>query len=183
VVFADEVDTAEEAGNRIECSGCDFTYSQYDVTTNNDRALLMLQKNNDGDLYQAAIYGRPIVLDLNRSCFIRDENEVAAYGTAALNITGSYFSEYQVSKKSGIGIAHYEDWVIRELAERLQQKREFTLKTHRALFHARVGAKVKIAMSNRINDAEQLAGTINALSLRYKRDEAFVSSFRIVEGS
>jgi hypothetical protein len=102
---------------------------------------------------------------------LKDSDAVAAYGTAALNITGSYFSEYEIN-----GVPQYEDWVIRELAERLQNNREFTLKTHRGLFNARVGAKVKINVKKEKNN-----GTINALSFRYKRNEAFISSFRIKE--
>ena len=89
-----------------------------------------------------------------------------------MNVTGSYFSEYEINGKP-----HYEDWVCRELAERILNRREFTVKTHRAIFNSRVGAKVKIAVSN-----EQLTGVINALSFRYKRDSAFVASFRITEG-
>ena len=171
VVFADEIDNHEEAENRLGYTGGPFIYSFYDVTTNYDKGILTLKKDNDGDLFKAAIYGRPIVLDLNRSCFMRDPDGIAAYGTAALNVTGSYFSEYEIN-----GIPHYEDWVIRELSERVQKRREFTVKTHRALFNARVGAKVKITTRN-----EGLAGTINAFSFRYKRDEAFVASLRITE--
>jgi hypothetical protein len=175
VVFADEIDTQEEADNRLDYDGGPFAYSHYDVTTHHDRAILTLQKANDGDLYRASIYGRPIVLDLNRSCFITDIEAVAAYGTAALNVTGSYFSEYEI-QRGNIAVAQYEDWVIRELAERLQNKREFAVKTHRALFNARVGAKVKIKMKK-----EELAGTINAFSFRYRKDKAFVASFRVTE--
>ncbi|MCL2722431.1 MAG: hypothetical protein FWD47_13965 [Treponema sp.] len=172
VVYADEIDDREEADNRLEFDGGAFYYSFYDVTTNYDRASLTLHKDNEGDLYKAVIHGRPIVLDLNRSCFLRDEDEITNYGTAALNVTGAYFSEYEID-----GVPQYEDWVIRELAERIQNKREFTIKTHKAIFNSRVGAKVKIEMSN-----EKLSGTINALSYRYKRDRAFVASFRITEG-
>ncbi|MDR0442123.1 MAG: hypothetical protein LBH44_01790 [Treponema sp.] len=171
VVFADEIDTKEEAENRLDYDGGGFAYSFYDVTTNNDRAILTLQKENDGDVYKAAIYGRPIVLDLNRSCFMTDSEAAAKYGTAALNITGSYFSEYEIN-----GVFQYEDWVTRELAERIQQRREFTVKTHRALFHARVGAKVQIGIRN-----EELEGTIEAFSLRYRKDRAFVAAFKIIE--
>jgi hypothetical protein len=171
VIFADEIDTQEEAENRLDYDGGAFSYSHYDTTTHHDRAILTLRKENDGDLYQAAIFGRPIVLDLNRSCFLRDSEAVNQFGTVALNVTGSYFSDYEIDGKP-----QYEDWVIRELAERIQNKREITIKTHRALFHARVGAKVKIAMSN-----EELAGTINAFSLRYRKDKAFISTFRLTE--
>jgi hypothetical protein len=71
---------------------------------------------------------------------LKDLEAVAAYGTVALNVTGSYFSEY-VIVRGNVTLAHYEDWVVRELAERLQERREFTVKTHRALFNARVGRR------------------------------------------
>jgi hypothetical protein len=171
VVFADEIDTKEEAENRLEYDGGPFSYSAYDVTTKHDLAILTLRKDADGDLYKTAIFGRPIVLDLNRSCFRHDGEGIAAYGTAALNVTGSYFSEHLVNDKP-----QYEDWVIRELAERIQNKQEFTVKTHRGLFNARVGAKVRIQTR-----AETLWGTINAFSSRYRKNEAFISSFKIIE--
>jgi hypothetical protein len=169
VVFADEIDSKEEAEERLQYIGGPFSYSHYDVTANYDRAMLTLRKANDGDLYRASIHGRPIILDLNRSCFMTDSEAVKQYGTVALNVTGSYFSEYEIDGKP-----HYEDWVVRELVERLQERREITVKTHRALFNARVGAKVRIQTRN-----EDIAGTVNAFSFRYKQNEAFVASFRI----
>jgi hypothetical protein len=182
VVFADQVDTQEEAENRLDYDGGPFSYSHYDVTTHHDRAVVTLHKDNDGDLYKAAVYGRPIVLDLNRSCFITDTSAVELYGTAALNVTGSYFSDYPV-QRGNITVAQYEDWVIRELEERLQNRREFTVKTHRALFNARVGAKVKIQMRNEKLEMRNgiFTGTISAFSLRYRKDKAFVAAFRIRE--
>ncbi len=175
VVFADEIDTRAEAENRLEYDGGAFSYSLYDTSSYCDRAILTLKKDSDGDLYKAAIFGRPIALDLNRSCFMRDADGIAAYGTAAVNITGSYFSECGVGGESGT-LPHYEDWVSRELAERSRYRREFTVKTHRALFNARVGAKARVAMRN-----EQLTGVISAFSLRYKRDSAFIAAFKMVE--
>ena len=172
VIYADQIDTKEEAESRLEFDGGPFSYSAYDVTTHTDRAILTLHKDADGDLYKAAIYGRPIVLDVNRSCFMRDDEGIAAYGTAALNVTGPYFSEYEINGKP-----HYEDWVSRELAERIQNKREFTVKTHRGLFNARIGAKVRI-----LTQRELLQGTINAFTFRYRKHEAFQTSFRITEG-
>jgi hypothetical protein len=171
VVYADDIDTKGEAENRLEYEGGPFSYSAYDVTTNHDRAILTIAKETDGDLYKAAIYGRPIVLDLNRSCFLRDADGITAYGTAALNISGSYFSDYDIDGKP-----HYEDWVGRELTERIQNKREFTVKTHRGLFNARVGVKVKIKIKN-----EELKGKIHEFHFRYRKDEAFQSSFHITE--
>jgi hypothetical protein len=171
VVFADLIDSQEEAENRLEYDCGPFSYSHYDVTSNHDRAILTLHKEADGDLYKAAVYGRPIVLDLNRSCFMRNEDGIADYGTAALNVTGTYFSEYEIGSRK-----QYEDWVIRELAERVQRRREFMVKTHRALFNARVGAKVKLEMRH-----EELEGVITGFSLRYRKDRAFVAAFRIRE--
>jgi len=171
VVFADEIDSKEEAEEKLLYDGGPFSYFHYDVTTKYDRAILTLQKEQDGELYNASISGRPIVLDINRSCFLTDSETAAVYGTAALNVTGSYFSDYVIGDKP-----HYEDWVCRELAERLQNRREFTVKTHRGLFHARVGAMVQVTVNR-----ELLAGVITALSLRYKQNKAFIASFRIQE--
>jgi hypothetical protein len=170
VVYADDLDDKEEAENRLEYDGGPFSYSAYDVSTHTDRAILALHKEADGDLYKAAMYGRPIVLDLNRSCFMRD-SEGIAYGTAALNVTGSYFSEYEIDGKP-----QYEDWVMRELQERIQNRREFRVKTHRGVFHGRVGAKVQLAMRN-----EQLTGRITAFYFRYRKSGAFQSTFKITE--
>jgi hypothetical protein len=177
VVYADRIDTKEEAEDRLEYAGGPFSYAAYDVTTHHDRAVITLRKEADGDLYRAAIYGRPIVLDLNRSCFARDGEGIAAYGTAALNVTGSYFSEYEMSGAGGT-LPQYEDWARRELTERIQNQGEFTVKTHRGLVHARVGAKVGIQTKT-----ELLRGTIRAFTFRYRRDRAFESSFTIGENS
>jgi hypothetical protein len=108
VVYADNIDTKEEAENRLEYEGGPLSYSAYDVTAHTDRAILTLRKEADCDLYKAAIHGRPIVLDLNRSCFLHDSEGIAAYGTAALNVTGSYFSEYKIDGKP-----QYEYWAIK----------------------------------------------------------------------
>jgi hypothetical protein len=171
VVYADGIDTKGEAENRLEYDGGPLSYYTYDVTTYTDRAILTLHKEADCDLYKAAIYGKPIILDLNHSCFLTDSEGIATYGTAALNITGSYFSEHGINGKP-----QYEDWAVRELAERKQNKREFTVKTHRGLFNARVGAKVQIKTKN-----EQLTGKINEFHFRYRKHEAFQSSFHVTE--
>jgi hypothetical protein len=72
VVYGDQLDTQEEAERRLVYAGGPLAYSAYDVTAYTGRAILTLRKEADGDLYRAAIYGRPIVLDLNRSYFLRD---------------------------------------------------------------------------------------------------------------
>jgi hypothetical protein len=172
IVYADEIDTQAEAEGRLEVEGGDFHYTHYDVTSNYDKAVLTLRTNTDGDLYKAAIFGRPIVIQQNCSCFMRDDTEVATHGTTALNVSGAYYSEYEFG-----GRLQYVDWVMRELEERVQNGRELTVRTHRALFNARVGANIKLKMKN-----EELKGTINAFTFRYKRDRAFVATFKINEG-
>ena len=102
VVYADQIDSKEEAESRLVFEGGDFSYSHYDTGTNQDRASLSLKREDEGNLFKAAIYGRPIVMDLNRSCFMRDVEAVERYGTVALNVTGSYFSEDVIYEKSGI---------------------------------------------------------------------------------
>ena len=172
VIYADQIDTQWEAEDRLDFDGGPFFYFQYDTTSNKDKAILKLHRDNDGNLYRASIHGRPIILDLNRSFFARDEREIGKFGTVAHNVTGPCFSEDPIGDRR-----HYEDWVIRELAERTRQRREFTIKTHRAHFNARVGARVQLAIGN-----GQLAGKINAFSFRYRKGKAFIASFRILEG-
>ncbi len=178
IVFADDIDSLDEAECRLKFEDGEFSYSHYDTTTHHDKAILTLAREHEGNLKSASIFGKPIVLDLNRSCFMHDAESISTYGTAALNITGSYFSEQEVN-----GRPHYEDWVIRELAERKQHRREFTVKTHRALFYARIGAKVQIAMNNEqeTKKKEIFSGVITEFSFVYKRDFAFVSTFKILE--
>jgi len=180
VVFADQIDTKEEAENRLEFDGGGFFYSHYDTTTNPDKAILTLRKEADSNLYKAAIYGRPIVIDNERSCFIQDVEAVETEGTEALNVSGSYFSDDEIVR-GNIKITQYEDWAMRELEERLQNNREFLIKTHRAVFHARVGAKVQLAMSNEQGAKEETSGVISAFHWQYRRDEAFVAAFKIKE--
>jgi hypothetical protein len=112
VIYADQIDTQGEATERLDYEGGLFSFSAYDVTTHHGKAIITLGTETDGDLYRAAIFGRPIVLDPNRSCFLRDDGAIAQYGTAALNVTGSYFSEDEID-----GHPQYEDWTMRELAE------------------------------------------------------------------
>jgi hypothetical protein len=171
VVYADEIDSQEEAESRLDYSGGEFFYSHYDTTTHHDKAIVTLQRKNEGNLKSASISGRPIVLDLNRSCFLHDADEIASYGTAALNVSGSYFSEQDVHGKP-----QYEDWVIRELSERMKARREFTVKTHRALFNARIDAKVKIETIK-----EKMQGVITEFAFSYKNNSAFVATFKILE--
>jgi hypothetical protein len=84
-------------------------------------------------------------------------------------VRGTYFSADEVNGKP-----HYEDWVARELSDRLIRKHELTIKTHRAVFHARIGATVQV---NTV--AKNYTGVVNALTYHYKKGAAFVASFKL----
>jgi len=174
-VFADEIDTKEEAKNRLEYDGGKFTYSHYDVTSHVDKATVTLSKEEDGNLYNASIHGRPIVLDLNRSSFVRDREEVKRFGTVALNVSGQYFSDYEVDSFCGRR-RQYEDWTERELSQRVKDRREYTVKTHKALFNARVGARVSIEIKG-----GELSGTVQAVALQYRKHKAFAAVLKIIQ--
>jgi hypothetical protein len=171
VVFASEVDTKEQAETRLSYEGGSLRYETYDVTSHHDKAILSLAHDGDCDLYVACIYGKPIVLDLNRSCFLRDTDAVSQFGTVALNVTGSYFSEDLVGGKP-----QYEDWTMRELSARLNPKREITVKTQRGVFHGRVGAAVRIATQD-----ETMIGTVTGFSFRCRKERAFEASYSVIE--
>ncbi|GHU40843.1 hypothetical protein FACS1894190_08230 [Spirochaetia bacterium] len=169
VIYADNIDTKEEAEARLSAQGGQFNYGQYDVSTNHDKALVTLEHDGDSDLINASIFGRPIVLDINRSCFGHDDEAVTQYGTCSMNVTGTYFSGDDVDGKP-----QYEDWVARELSDRLIRKHELTIKTHRAVFHARIGATVQVHTV-----AKNYSGVVNALSYHFKKGAAFSASFKL----
>jgi hypothetical protein len=50
------------------------------------------------------------------------------------------------------------------------------LETHRAVFHARVGATVNIQTLNK-----NYAGVVNALSFHYRKEKTFVAGIRLGE--
>ena len=172
VLYADEIDTKEEAEARLDFSGGEMRYARYNVTTNGDKALLRLERENEGELYSATIHGRPIVRETNRTCYKRDSGEISLNGSAVLNVSGQYFSDYKHN-----GTPHYEDWVNRELTERKTRRRDITLKTHCAIFNVRVGAGVKIKLKQ-----TEMAGTVRQFHLRYGKERLFVTTLQIIGG-
>jgi hypothetical protein len=169
VVHADNIDTQQEAEARLSSQGGGFYFGQYDTSTHHDRALIRLAYNEDSDLLSASIWGRPIVLDLNTSCFERVDSEIAKFGICALNTGGSYFSSDDVNGKP-----QYADWVSRELAARLNHAKEVTIKTHRAVFHARAGASVNV-----VTNQKNYSGVVNALAFHFKRRKAFKATITV----
>jgi hypothetical protein len=171
-VYADNIDTRQEAEGRLSSQGGGFYFDGYDISTRHDRALIRLAYNEDSDLLSASIWGRPIVLDLNTSCFERNDTEIEKFGACALNMGGSYFSSDNVGGKP-----QYADWVSRELAARLNHAKEVTIKTHRAVFHARAGAAVNV-----VTQQKNYSGVINALAFHYKKNTAFKATIRMRNG-
>jgi hypothetical protein len=171
VVYTDQVDDLVQASGRLGYSGGPLGYTVYDTTSYRDRAILRIEPVADAELRTAAIHGRPIVYDLNCSAYVRDESGIARYGTRALNSTGGFFSSDPVNGK-----AQYEDWAERELAYRLRERRLFTCRMNRPVFHARVGAAVTVA-----EEGTETAATIRSMELRYRKREAFVASFNLEE--
>jgi hypothetical protein len=169
VIYADNIDTKEEAEARLSSQSEQFNYGQYDITTNHDKALVNLECEGNDDLFSASIHGRPIVLDINRSCYGHDDNGIALYGTCSMNVTGTYFSDSEIDGKP-----QYEDWVARELSDRLIRKHELTIKTHRAVFHARIGATVQV---NTVT--KNYTGVVNTLTYHYKKGAAFTATFKL----
>jgi hypothetical protein len=169
VVYADDIDTKEEAEGRLVSQGGGFYYSSFDTAAHHDRALVQMAYDGDSDLLGASIWGRPIVLETDTACFGHDEEAVKKTGVCALNVTGSYFSSDIVDGKK-----QYEDWVSRELAARLCGSNEITIKTHRALFHARVGAGMFVSTIQK-----NYSGVVNALSFHYKQGKAFSASIKM----
>jgi hypothetical protein len=171
VVYADNIDTRQEAEARISSQGGGFYFEKYDVATHHDRALIRLAYNEDSDLLAAAIWGRPIVLMRDTACIESVDDEIETFGVCALNAGGSYFSSDDVN-----GRKQYEDWVSRELAARLSRNNEITIRTHRAVFHARVGASVNVATKQK-----NYSGVVNALAFHYKQGAAFRATMKFSE--
>jgi hypothetical protein len=164
VVYADMIDCKEEAEARISAQGGVIKYSRYDTASHKEKALLTLNADGESDLFSASIHGRPIVLDLNTTHYETDGAAAALFGTAALNVTGGYFSSDLIN-----GEPHYADWVKRELSARLARKKEYTIKTNKAFVNARVGAKIKL-----VTKEHNVTGRIHSLKMRYKKEAAFV---------
>jgi hypothetical protein len=180
VLYASDVDKKETAELRLDSENGKMFYTDYDVTSDPTKALLRLGRDGSAELYVASIWGRPIVLELNRTCYVFDKGEVAANGTVVLNVTGQYFSSDEFDGKE-----HYVHWVERELVERIIRRREVVVRTHKALFNARVGAVVKVDGSGQVETREltdKIVGKIEQLAFHVRRDKAFWMSARIIGG-
>jgi hypothetical protein len=147
-----------------------YKYYTYDRDGNQKAVVFFdeVEKVVDNNIFLA----RPVALDLNRTHIVYDALEVEKNGTQATNVTGKYFSDDTVLASE---MKHYEHWVAAELAERVKPRTEIVIETHRAFFHARVGAKIRI--KTRENDR---AGIVGKVGMHYRKDKAFWMTIRIV---
>lgn len=89
------IGTEEEFLEGMEVTGEDKpVVVQYDTSTYKDRAII--QFNRDGKLIglrKTAITGRAIISETNYSVFVKDEDEIAAYGQIVKNVTSKFLSD------------------------------------------------------------------------------------------
>ena len=107
------------------------------------------------------------------SHYLDDPAEVAENGTVAGNITKPYLSGTLRD-----GHPYYRTYAMRLLEKLKRTRKGFFLKTNRGVFHARVGAPVRIDMTDGMTSER---AEIVQMELRYKQKEAFVASFFLEE--
>ena len=125
-------------------------------------------------LRSAVIRGDAITAETNFCEYVSDADAIARDGTVAENITTPYFSETLRD-----GVPYYRIWIARRLVRLLRRRKGFFCKTNRALFHARVGAAVRVELADGLKSER---AEIVRMELRYKKNEAFVTSFYLEEG-
>lgn len=173
VVYAENIDTPAQFEARLRVNGPALEVETYDVTTNRDKAVIRLNAPADTVLLSATIHGDAIAAEHNFSHYLSDDAEIEANGTQAVNITSPYLSETYRDGKP------YYAMYARRLLDKLKRKRKgFFVKTHRGLFHARVGSFVRIALADGLVSER---AEIVQMELRYRAREAFVATFFLEE--
>lgn len=173
VAYTENVDDIETFTDNLETDGPALTVGVYDTTTHRDRAIIRLDTEADTLLLSARIHGDAIAGESNFSHYIDDPAEVAREGTISKNITTPYLSE---SLRDGI--PYYRHYAATLLARLKRPRKGFFLKTNRAVFHARVGAPVRVALSDGLVSER---AEIVRMEFRYKAREAFVATFFVEE--
>ena len=127
-------------------------------------------------LEELSIWGRPIAVEPNFACFLRDEESIALYGTRALNVTGGYFSDSLYD-----GVPHYRRWTEATLASLCRLRKRYVAETNRGIFHARVGALVEVNEMLLGSGIEERVCEIEGLSFRFRKGKSFVARFELLE--
>lgn len=172
-VYAENMYTQFDFEGNIFTNGPALRVSMYDVSTFRDRAIIRLEADADTVLLSALLQGDAIAGETNFSYYIDDPEEVALKGTAAENITTPYLSATVRD-----GLPYYEAYAARLLSKLKRVRKGFFLKTNRGIFHARVGAPVRVNLPDGLVSER---AEIVQMELRYKAREAFVSSFFLEE--
>jgi hypothetical protein len=173
VVYAENVETREAFASRLVTNGPALEVAEYDVTTYRDHAVIRLAAPADTVLRTATIEGDAIAAEHNFSFYLSDDAEIAVNGTRAVNISSPYLSEGLHEGRP------YYAFYARRLLDHLKRKRKgLFVKTNRGLFHARVGALVRVALADGLVSER---AEIVQMELRYKAREAFVATFFLEE--
>jgi len=171
--YTENVDTKETFSQNIITNGPSLTVLIYDVTTYRDKATVQLKSEENTVLVSTRIQGDAIAGETNFSHYIDDPAEVTLSGTVAENLTTPYLSETLRDS-----VPYYE-WIASCMLDRLKRNRKgFFVKTNRGIFHARVGAYVKVELPDGLTSDRT---EITQMELRYKVKEAFVATFFLEE--
>lgn len=173
VVYAENVDGVDAFTANLEVFGPSLSVGVYDTGSFRDRAVVRLDATENTTLLSARICGDAIAAEANFSYYIDDPVEVAREGTAAKNISTPYLSE---SLRDGT--PYYRLYASSVLSRLKRPRKGFFLKTNRAVFHARVGACVRVEVGDGLYSGR---AEIVRMELRYKAREAFVASFYLEE--
>ena len=168
VVYADQVQSREDVQNGMifEADGGGsegLTVSFY--TAESTRALINLNCSAAGNLKSLTIEGRPVVMRSNQACYRKDQDEIDRYGLQVLNVTGKYFTA-----------SHFEDWVLRTLANGIGRRRRFTARSDRGVFYIRCGASCRF-----IRQEEAVTCRVEELYLDYGEDRGMESRVTLLE--
>jgi hypothetical protein len=175
VLYADELDTQAQVESGMQTSGPGLEVAFYNPERYPDRAVIRLLCTADTDLEELSIWGRPIAVEPNFACYLRDEESIAAHGLRVLNATGKYFSDTLYDEKP-----QYSLWTERTLDRLSKFRRRYLAKTNRGIFHARVGAKVELS-ETKLSSGISVTCRIEELFLRYRKNESFVTRLGMVE--
>jgi hypothetical protein len=138
VVYADELDDLAAVQAGMVCDGAGLAVSLLDTESYSDRAVVGVTCSADDTLRELTISGRPVVMRLNQSCYLRDEDSIEAYGHRVLNVTGRYFSDEVVEG----GLSHWEDWANVQLKKSAWDKMRDKPQSESFQLHLRVGSTV-----------------------------------------
>ena len=173
VVYADHVDSVQVFAANMVTVGPPLQVQEYDVTTYRNRVCLFLETLTNTILLSATISGDAIAGEANFSLYIHNEDDVATHGVVIKNFTSSYLSETLRE-----GVPYYKFYATALLSKLRRKRKGFFLKTNRALFHARVGASVRVDLADGMVSER---AEIITMELRYKARKAFVASFILEE--